>query len=475
MPGLVLAGFALVGIPLAVAVGFGVIFVDELTSRSERLVQQGVQVTRYSKRLANEITAMERNARQYAVLGNEELIERYAMRQTEFKGILLALEDLRLQGVADWNLEQMRADSQAILQAMRDYAPDSVLLETEFSRFAQMNELAVGIANQGNQFIDSELEGLERTSKQARLFMLSSLTLAPVALALVALFTYLISRPIRQINRSIERLGSGRFDQPIEVNGPPQELKALGDRLDWLRRRLEELERDKNEFMRNMSHELKTPLASIREGAELLLDGSVGGLTDAQREVANILEGSSLELQYLIENLLNIGANQEKLATPAPRHVDLAKLLRSALARFRLGIATRRLKVEIDSEGIQVYADRAQLSIALSNLISNAIKFSPIGGTIVIKARRKPGEVIIDVADMGPGIPAKDKERIFEPFFQAHTPEGRHMQGTGIGLSVVRHCVQAHGGSVAVIEGEYPGAHIRMTLPEQQESHASAA
>jgi two-component system sensor histidine kinase GlrK len=128
--------------------------------------------------------------------------------------------------------------------------------------------------------------------------------LVPVALFLVIGATILILKPIRQIEGALHRLGEGDFTRPVSVSGP-RDLEALGRQLDWVRMRLVELEEQKTRFMRQVSHELKTPLSAIREGAELLGDGSVGALSQDQLEVARILRQNALRLQRLIEDLLN--------------------------------------------------------------------------------------------------------------------------------------------------------------------------
>jgi two-component system sensor histidine kinase GlrK len=118
-------------------------------------------------------------------------------------------------------------------------------------------------------------------------------------------------------------------------------------------------------------------------------------------------------------------------------------------------------------DDITLHADRSKLRLILDNLISNAVKFTPDGGTITVRAWREDGggNVVIDVADTGPGIPAEERARIFEAFYQGATPQGGLVRGTGIGLSVVQEFVNAHGGTVELLDGELPGAHFRVRLP----------
>ena len=216
-----------------------------------------------------------------------------------------------------------------------------------------------------------------------------------------------------------------------------------------------------------MSHELKTPLASIREGAELLLDGTVGSLAETQREVAEILRDNSLELQSLIENLLHFSVQEQKRVRLNLQRFDLRPLIEDVVEKHRLAILGKQLVLRIECANVYLHADREKMHTALDNLLSNAAKFSPRGGEVSIVAEHADREVIIDFCDAGPGIPAADRERIFEPFYQGRTPQAGHVRGTGIGLSVVRECVRALGGEVELVEGVPRGAQFRLRLPAE--------
>ena len=472
MLGLVLIGFSLVALPLIVAVIRAVVYVDQLADQSERLVLQSVQVTRETELLAELISDMESNARQYRRLGNPALVELYNEKQTRFLETLDALERLTIQGDIAGRLEQMREGSKSISDALSVYPPQSDEVAGSFDRFTDLRELATGIAVQSYRFIDSELESLEDiASRSRRILVWQSAALIFGTLALVLVFTILIARPIRQMGRATRRLGEGQFQRPIRIGGPP-ELEKLGRELEWLRQRLLELEQEKNKFLRHMSHELKTPLASVREGAELLMDGSVGQLNATQREVTGILRNSSLELQKLIENLLSFSEWQEKKAERDFSDVELRPLIDAILKQHRVAIIGKRLSLELPLNGIALSADSGAFRTAIDNLVSNAIKFSPRGGVVHIGAARQGSEVVIDIADAGPGIPEEERAHIFEPFYQGRTPQGSHVRGTGIGLSLVRECVQAHNGSIEVVDGVYPGAHFRIILPSGLPPHS---
>jgi two-component system sensor histidine kinase GlrK len=209
---------------------------------------------------------------------------------------------------------------------------------------------------------------------------------------------------------------------------------------------------------------LKTPLAKIREGTDLLADGSVGNISEQQREVLDILQSNSLGLQKKIENLLNFNAWQNMKTRPQVSECRLSEVFDHALQHHRLAMTRLGLFADIKMPDIRVNADYEKLRLMFDNLISNALKFSPPGGTLYCRARREGGGVAIDVADEGPGIAAGERDRIFEPFYEGRQPQKGPLRGTGIGLSVVRECVKAHGGTIEIREGEYPGAHFHIHL-----------
>ncbi|MGH8528787.1 MAG: ATP-binding protein [Nevskiales bacterium] len=470
LTGLALAGFALVVLPLIAVLAAANIYVETLAEQSEQLIVQGVRLARQSKELEEKIIAMERNVRQYQVLGDYALIDLTTERYRELEAVLSSLEQSRGHAASDWHLDEIRSACLAILRALRDHPPQSAQLAGELERFSRLRELAASIRTQGYQFISAKSELLQATASDARrLLLLMAITLIPAVIVLSLWFTVLITRPINQLEQAIMGLGKGAFTEPIVVGGP-HEIAALGSRLDWLRRRLTTLEAENNRFLRHMSHELKTPLSSIREGAELLLDGTVGGLSDTQREIADILRNNSLELQFLIENLLDYEQWREKSAELEISDFPLRPLLESTIRRHQLPIASKGLLIETAVEDFSLQADRERIRMTLDNLISNAVKFAPAGGTVYIKARKRPnsGErdlITIDIADTGPGIPAEERSRVFDPFYQGKSAGGGYLRGTGIGLSVVRDCIHAHRGTIQVIEGEYPGAHLRIQLP----------
>jgi two-component system sensor histidine kinase GlrK len=145
----------------------------------------------------------------------------------------------------------------------------------------------------------------------------------------------------------------------------------------------------------------------------------------------------------------------------------LLPLVKSAIETYQLPINAHHLRLEPMVPDLTLNADRSKLKLILDNLISNAVKFTPDGGTITLRAENdaEGRNLLFDVADTGPGVPAEERPRIFDAFYQGATPQGGLVRGTGIGLSVVQEFVHAHGGTIELRQGEFSGAHFRLTLP----------
>jgi two-component system sensor histidine kinase GlrK len=284
-----------------------------------------------------------------------------------------------------------------------------------------------------------------------------------LAAALAGGFGLWLSRPLAQIETAIDRLGENRYEDRIEVRGP-SDLQRVGQQLNWLRQRLSDLEADKARFLRHISHELKTPLAALREGVALLEDGVAGALSPNQREIAGILNQNTAALQSQIEALLRYNA-----ATFDAQHVqrqpaDMEALLAQCIAGQRLQSQAAGLTVVTEGKARPIAVDTDKMAVALGNLLSNAVRFSPPGGLICFRLGELNGMLLLDCIDQGPGVAPDDAARIFEPFYQGQRQPPGARRGNGIGLSIVHEYVAAHSGVLQLMPSER-GARFRIELP----------
>jgi two-component system sensor histidine kinase GlrK len=465
-----LIGFTIVAAPLLFAIVNAAVQMNHLSTRSEQLVMHGVRGTRNNQRMFEEISGLERTARLYQIIGSADLLVAYARIQEHLQTTLRELLAMQLDPESHREAVWLQTESDRLLHEMTESESNSARMADVINSYPQLSEMASKVSERVSAQIDRELSSLQMTTQgaQTNLFW-ETLLLVPLTLAVVGLFTYVFGRPIRAIDRAISELGRGTFSRPIAIRGPA-DLERLAEQLEWLRGRLLDLAQEKNRFLRHMSHELKTPLANIREGTELLMDGAVGELQSGQREVMGILRENGMKLQRLIENLLSFSAWQAKSVGLEISEFKLRPLVKSVLENQQLTLVAQRVRLDVQVEDLTPVADRAKVRLILDNLLSNAIKFTPRGGTISIHARNERDNLLLDVADTGPGIDPDDRKRIFEAFYQGKTPQGGHIKGTGIGLSVVTEFVNAHGGSIEILDAKAGGAQFRVRLPMRQKA-----
>lgn len=455
-----LLGFLLVALLLAVAALRGLLALEDFADESRAGAALAVQVTADIQLLAERSVDLERSARQYLVLRDAALRERFVAIHDETLPTLLRLHGVGVpeisQAAAAW--EQGAGEAAAALRADGG--------EAALAALARLGPANAALADAGRQWIDRHNATLLQSLEASRTSLLAQVLGAiAAALLLGAAIGWWLLRPVSRLEAAIEQLGGGRFDTPIAIHGPV-DLERLGRRLDWLRLRLAELEADRVRVLRHVSHELKTPLAALREGVALLQDQVVGPLTADQREVAGILEHNARALQRQIEDLLNYHATVFDAGRLQRRRVALRGLLDECVEAQRLQLQARGLRVTVDGGRQPALLDPDKLRVALGNLLSNAIAFSPDGGEIRLSARIADGVLMIDCVDAGPGVAPEDAERIFEPFVQGSRRPATAAAGSGVGLSIVRELVAAQGGRIYLVP-EARGAHFRMELPHE--------
>jgi two-component system sensor histidine kinase GlrK len=464
--GFLLLGLAIIAVPLLAAMLYATVQMRRLTEASQRLVIESVQTTRLTQNMFGQIASLDRAARVYRVMGSTTVLAAYREHDGALASTLHELRVALRSGAAIGAVDGVDRARQEVAAGLSrsPAAADTGAGASAEDHLVELADAATRVAALSNSQIDAELRTLgERADTARRQLFLESALLVPLVLLAVVMFTLGLGRPLRQIDRAITELGSGKFSRPITVSGPV-DLERLGRQLEWLRNRLLDLAQERNRFLRHMSHELKTPLANIREGTELLMDGAVGELGTGQREVTTILQENSIKLQRLIENLLSFSAWQSNSVGLEPTEFRVRPLVKQVLENQQLTLVSQRARLEAQIEDITLVADRDKLRLILENLLSNAIKYSPRGGVIHLRARARDGEFILEVADVGAGIPQEDRAHIFDAFYTGRAPGG-HVKGTGIGLSVVNEFVHVHKGTIEIVDGEFPGAHLRIRMP----------
>jgi len=462
----ILLGFLLVSLPLVYALGELILSLDQLQTQGREAVQQAAEAGRASHQLFEQAVTLERIVRQHVILEDNALLEDYGRVREEFRGtaVQLALLPLDPEPLAALDaLTDSESRLHKLLTAPRRSAEMQAQLTDGYARLSDRTQAMLAVTN---RLTESAIVRLREIATQGReKWLYVALATAGIALALAILFAVLIARPIRQLDQAIRQMGTADFTHAIEVNGP-QDLRYLGQRLEWLRARLSELEQQQNRFLRHVSHELKTPLTAVREGAELLRDNVGGKLSGEQRDIVRIVRENTLSLQKLIENLLTY---QETRAMEPQRvgPVAVADVVRRVLNEHKLAALARLVRFDERLGPELCIGDADKVRTIVDNLISNAIKYSPRSASIVVALGREDGFAVLDVVDSGPGIDPHERQRIFDSFYQGRPPAEGRVKGSGLGLAIARDYALAHGGRIELVEraGGERGAHFRLWLP----------
>jgi two-component system sensor histidine kinase GlrK len=462
----ILLGFLLASLPLLYALGELILSLEQLQTQGREAVQQAAQAGRTSRQLFEQAATLERIVRQHLILDDSALLDDYDRLRQEFR---TTANQLALLPLGDEPLAALDAltDSESRLHKLLVMPQRSSDIQAQltdgYARLADRTQAMLAASTQLTENAIVRLQEIATQGRQKWLYL--ALATAAIALAVGILFAVLIARPIRQVDLAIRRMGTADFTHPIEVNGP-EDLRYLGQRLEWLRSRLSDLEEQQNRFLRHVSHELKTPLTAVREGAELLRDNVGGKLSSEQREIVRIVRQNTLSLQKLIEDLLTYHQTRA-MESQAAGPVVMQDVVQRVLNEHKLAALARMVTFDQQLVPAQVVGDAEKVRTIVDNLVSNAIKYSPRSAPIVVSLRAEHGFAVLDVVDRGPGIDPGERERIFESFYQGRPPVDGRVKGSGLGLAIAREYALAHGGRIEVVEPgpNEQGAHFRLSLP----------
>lgn len=459
---LLLIAFLLIALLLGGTALRALVILERLVAQSGEVADQALALNAAAQTLAARTAGMERTARQSLVLSDTLLRRRFDDEWRAAQAALAQMAQGGLRGEAPARWRRQSQDIAALLQGPAETALDR---EREVAaQFRELEEVNTRLLAGVNALVEDRDRALrQQLGAERRRLMQQVWAAIALAVALAVGFGIWLARPFKRLERAIVGLGENRLADPIDIPGP-SDVRRVSRQLDWLRLRLMELDADKARFLRHVSHELKTPLAALREGAALLEDGVAGRLTPDQQDVVRILRQNTLTLQGHIEALLRFNAAAFEARQLQRRRTDLHALLQEQVEAQRLQWQARRLTVRVEGSAPALEVDPGKLGAALGNLLSNAIRFSPAGGTVRLALSGGDTAVCIDVQDQGPGIAEADRERVFEPFYRGERQPEDAVRGSGIGLSIVQEYVAAHGGRVRLLASA-DGGHFRIELP----------
>ena len=371
----------------------------------------------------------------------------------------------------------VREDGTMVADSQMDSAARLRIQPVRLKLLAQRNEIAF-LRDVSNHFwlvlvqsIDAQTYLLLAVSRP-RLLILELFTnefLRPVVLTgLVGLVLALlialglaqwISLPLKRIGQAADAVAAGRY-KPVTPTGP-EEVRLLANSFNLMIQRVQDAIQSQRDLVANVSHELKTPLTSIQGFTQSILDG-VSQTPDEIHQAAETILNESNRMNRLVQDLVTLARLETEMADLHKSPVNISALVRSVTEKFRPQIAQAGVQLNLDVPDLNwLLGDEDQLVQVITNLVDNAIKYTPAWGVIGVSARPRGNYIEIRVADTGQGIDPGDRERIFQRFYRAN-----HSQpGTGLGLTITRQIVQSHGGTIRVEDNSPRGSVFIVELP----------
>jgi signal transduction histidine kinase len=315
-------------------------------------------------------------------------------------------------------------------------------------------------------FLRTPITGVTQAAGAINRLLFLCLLAGTLGAALFGLFISRgLTRPIADISQAAARFAAGDYASRTVAAGS-DEIGGLGRTFNTMADALTKIEQNRRDFLANVSHELKTPVASIQALAEAIADGVVVASDQRQRYLATIV-GESRRIDRLIHDLLDLAQLEAGEMTVVAEQLDLAAFLNDEAAKHGPLLAEKDLAVRVEAPANTppVLADPVRLAQVLDNLIANAGRYSPAGAAIGIAVRPLAGRVAVSVADRGPGIPFEDQPYIWDRFYRVDKSRSRSGGGTGLGLAIAKRLVASMGGEISLASEPGKGTTVTFTLP----------
>jgi two-component system phosphate regulon sensor histidine kinase PhoR len=278
----------------------------------------------------------------------------------------------------------------------------------------------------------------------------------------------IVLSPIKNAADNIESILSGEEVEDVEIY---PEIKPFVETINRQKKQIEivmnnlkEAEKIRREFTANVSHELKTPLTSINGYAEMIANGMVEG--EEVKKFAGIIQKEGTRLLTLIESILNLSKLEDESVEKIYEEIDLYETIKEVVHKLKPQAASHKVNLEVGGEVTHVKANKRMIEDLVYNLIDNAIKYNVENGNVLVSVKNEENHGLISVKDTGIGIPQEEQDRIFERFYRIDKSRSKKIEGSGLGLSIVKHIVEYHNGSITLESEVGKGTTITIKLPK---------
>ena len=469
---LIVMGFVIAVIPLFLAVMYAAVGMRDISALGRTVNSQVFEQTKTIRLVLQKASDIERKAKLFVLLSDPTLRQPYERQSYEtvrasFKQALSDLLKLQVDNRIALLVNELSEKENLIYEQIIGSDDDNSLELPIDDAFQGLRESAATLSREFENHVDHEFNELRQLSESLEQGLLvKGAALLGVSFVFIAILLIVLSRSIRQLDASIRRLGSGDLADPIRVSGP-SDLHYLGNRLEWLRTHLLELEVSKQQFMQNVAREIEAPLENLRQDAELLLDEADFD-PNSRRQVAAMHLCANIEkLKTVSEELVRYSQINAPSDMKRKETFDVKALLESVVESFHPLIEAKSIELRMLVRPVEICGISEQLRAVVEQLLDNAVRYSPEEGEIRIMLRDAGAMMELEVEDEGPGIVEEEREHVFEPFFRGAAAATVDHDGPGLGLAIVKEYVTNHQGKVEVIDArqDQQGARVRVQIP----------
>jgi two-component system sensor histidine kinase GlrK len=474
--GRMVIGYLVIFIPMVAVSAYAISQLAVFHRVTDDILRIDNRMRDYGQKLADSFLIQVRCERKYLITKDTELLHQFMLAEKEVSkhlGEALSLADT--------------IHKREVLTRIKDYYEryKSVFHEeVEFvkkkqpyfrDRYKQDNEEAVDeiLWELRNLRLYTEQDTYERIkylgesgAKANRIVIVMGTAFILLGIIISIFITRSITRPLSYLRKKTRQVADGNFEGHLDLSSPPA-IGDLAQDFNLMCNKLKEMDKMKSDFFSLMAHELRTPLASIKEGTNLLLKGIEEEFKEKRKTVLTIIAEESDRLINLVNSLLDLSKMEAGMMPFNFETSDIKPLIiKAASGTEPLAMAKNvGIKLEIPQDLPCVRMDQERILQALRNLIGNAVKFTPVSGNITISANPVEKGLSVSVMDTGPGISREDLSVIFDKFKQAPLEKYNKIKGTGLGLAIVKHIINAHGGKVWVESEPGHGSTFIFLLP----------
>ncbi|MCH8530017.1 MAG: HAMP domain-containing histidine kinase [Saccharospirillum sp.] len=455
-----LLSFALALIPLGVLLWQSHQALNRISAVAVTEAERALTRVRLGEQLRTSLTDLERASRQLEVLQTDSLAKLTEQHQNQYQQRLSTLCATLISNHASELCQQQHRALTQWVETDSDEEPSQL-----DERFQQLTEQQARLVRLLNQELDEQLLSQQNyVGDWQRSIAIQTVIWVVFSLFLVIWGSARISNPVRRLEQMIRALGQADAPlAPVAIRGP-RELNALGGHLMNLDQRLHTLENLRVALLRHAAHELKTPLASLREGCSLLADSVAGPLNEHQREVVHLLSKSTHRLTVLTEQLLDYNRLLQQ-ARPDWQQIEVEPLLEETFANHQLALSQRGQSVKVDCRIKTLCTDARLLRRILDNLLDNAQAYGQANAPVWLRLYHHQHRAIVEVANLGNPATRAEGAELFKPFQRGLARRADASTGSGLGLSIVADCARLLGGDAQLVDAAGADFCVRVRLP----------